>query len=176
MVKKKEMIILVDQNNRELGTGEKIQVHKEGKLHRAFSIFIFNSDGELLIQRRANQKYHSGGLWANTCCGHPRFGENLHAAAIRRLQEEMGFKANNLKPAFSFIYKTVFDDGLIEHEYDFVFIGTYNGKVQPDPDEVSEYQWVSFDSLKKDVQDCPEKYVYWLKFILSHFYGLFVDS
>src|SRR4030042_2763439 len=126
-----EKIILVDENDREIGTEEKLKTHEQGKLHRAFSIFVFNSKGELLLQRRAKGKYHSGGLWTNTCCSHPREGEKLEEAVHRRLKQEMGLDCP-LKEAFSFIYKVRFENGLFEHELDHVFIGRVDGKPVPD--------------------------------------------
>jgi len=122
----KELVVLVDENDNEIGVEEKINAHRKGLLHRAFSIFVFNSKNELLLQKRAADKYHSGGLWSNTCCSHPRPGENLKDAAHRRLQEEMGFDCS-LREVFSFLYKKSFDNGLTEHELDHVFFGKFDG-------------------------------------------------
>lgn len=157
-----DSIILVDEKDREVGKGEKMKVHQEGLLHRAFSIFVFNSRGELLLQKRARGKYHSGGLWTNTCCSHPRAGEKLEDAIHRRLKEEMGFDCP-LKEAFSFIYKVKFENGLYEHEYDHVFIGRCEVKPIPNPEEYEEWKWVSLEELKKDIKRSPEKYTYWLR-------------
>lgn len=157
-----EEVILVDENDKELGTAEKLQAHKEGKLHRCFSAFIFNSEGRLLLQKRAANKYHSAGLWSNTCCSHPRPGELTEAAAHRRLQEELGFDCL-LTEAFQFTYKAHFDNGLTEHEFDHVFTGKFDGEVIPNPEEVSDFKWVGMDELKKDIQDNPDTYTYWLK-------------
>jgi isopentenyl-diphosphate delta-isomerase len=157
-----ERIILVDEKDSEIGTGEKLEVHEQGKLHRAFSIFVFNQKGELLLQRRAKGKYHSGGLWTNTCCSHPRAGENLEEAVHRRLKQEMGFDCP-LKEVFSFIYRVRFDNGLYEHELDHVFIGRFDGKPDPDPEEAEGWKWVSLEELKRDVQKNPENYTYWLR-------------
>lgn len=157
-----EKIILVDRNDREIGTGEKLEVHESGKLHRAFSIFIFNRKGELLLQKRASGKYHSGGLWTNTCCSHPRAGERLKDAAHRRLKEEMGFDCP-LKEIFSFIYNVRFNNGLYEHELDHVFIGRCEGKPDPDPEECEEWKWVPLEELRNDVRKDPGSYSYWLK-------------
>jgi isopentenyl-diphosphate delta-isomerase len=157
-----EKIILVDEKDREIGTGEKMKVHEEGRLHRAFSVFVFNSKGETLLQRRAKAKYHSGGLWTNTCCSHPRTGEGLGEAVHRRLKEEMGFDVP-LKEVFSFIYKVKFGNGLTEHELDHVFVGKFEGKPVPNPKEAEGWKWVSLDELKKDIQRDPESYTYWLK-------------
>ncbi len=164
----KEKVILVDENNRKIGEEEKIKAHKEGKLHRAFSIFVFNSKDELLLQKRAKAKYHSGGLWSNTCCSHPRPGESDYDAANRRLIEEMGFSCK-LKRLFCFTYKTEFDNGLIEHEYDCVFIGKINEsqKISPNPIEVKDYKWISMKELKKDIKENPGNYSYWLKVALK---------
>ena len=157
-----EEVILVDRNDKETGIGKKIKIHREGKLHRAFSIFIFNSNGELLLQKRAKSKYHSGGLWTNTCCSHPRPDESLEKTVHRRLKEEMGFDCE-LEEIFSFIYKGKLDNDLFEHEYDHVFIGEFNGKPTPNPEEVDEWKWVDIKELKKDIQKNPDNYSYWLK-------------
>ncbi|KYK38194.1 MAG: isopentenyl-diphosphate Delta-isomerase [Theionarchaea archaeon] len=157
----KARVILVDENDKEIGFEEKMEAHKTGKLHRAFSIFVFNSKGELLLQRRAKDKYHSGGLWSNTCCSHPRVGETLEEAVHRRLKEEMGFDCE-LREAFHFIYKAKVGD-LTEHELDHVFIGRYNGEVNPNPDEVEEYKWVPVASLNKDMKVHTENYTEWFK-------------
>jgi len=161
-----EKIILVDKKDRKVGTGEKLEIHKSGKLHRAFSIFIFNRKGELLLQKRAKGKYHSGGLWSNTCCSHPRAGEELGEAVHRRLKEEMGFDCP-VKEAFSFIYKVKFGNGLYEHELDHVFIGSYDGEPKPDPEEAEEWKWVSLKELKKDIQKNPGNYTCWLRVSLD---------
>ena len=157
-----EFILTVDENDKVIGKEEKIKTHQLGKLHRAFSIFVFNSKGELLLQRRAKTKYHSGGLWTNTCCSHQRFDETLEKAIHRRLKEEMGFDCE-LKEIFSFIYKVKFDNGLFEHEYDHVFIGKFDGKPNPNPEEVDEWKWVDLEELKGDIRENPDNYTYWLK-------------
>ena len=159
-----EKVILVNKKDEEVGVEEKIKVHKEGKLHRCFSIFIFNSKGELLIQQRAKSKYHSALLWSNTCCSHPRPNEKLIEAAKRRLKEEMGIETD-LKEIFSFIYKAKVGD-LIEHEFDHIFLGKFNGKPNPDPNEVENWQWISPKELKKDIKKNPKKYTPWFKIIL----------
>ena len=165
-----ENIILVDENDKEVGLGEKLQVHREGRLHRAFSIFVFNSDNQMLIQQRNRNKYHSGGLWANTCCSHPRAGERLAEAAHRRLKEEMGFDCE-LTEIFSFIYKTGFDNGLIEHELDHVFAGTYDGEIKPNPEEAEAVEWIGLDELEGDLENQPGKYAYWFKQAISRVIG-----
>ncbi len=157
-----EEMVLVDENDNEVGTGEKMQVHGEGTLHRAFSIFVFNSEGKLLIHQRNKNKYHSGGLWTNTCCSHPRPGESLEDAVNRRLKEEMGF-TTDLRKVFSFIYKVKFDNGLFEHELDNVFIGRFDGDPHPDPDEVDDWKWVDLKELTKDIEENPDRYTYWFK-------------
>lgn len=158
----KEMILLVDKEDKELGYGEKMEVHKKGVFHRAFSIFIFNSKGELLIQKREKNKYHSPGLWTNTCCSHQRQGEKLEEAIHRRIKEEMGFDCN-LKEAFQFSYSVQFNEELYENEYDHVFIGFYDGEVTINTQEVQEFKWVDLEWLKKDINQYPEKYTYWFK-------------
>lgn len=160
-----EKVILVDKNNRKIGTEEKIKAHKEGKLHRAFSIFIFNSKKKLLIQKRHDNKYHSGGLWTNTVCSHPKPNETYQQAVHRRLKEEMGFDCK-LKKLFCFIYKAEFPNGLIENEYDCIFIGKFNGKPKPNPKEIMSYKWISIGELRKEIKKHPKKYSYWLKKVL----------
>ncbi|MFX4263469.1 isopentenyl-diphosphate Delta-isomerase [Pelotomaculum propionicicum] len=158
----KEYVTLVDENDNAVGAAEKIDAHRDAKLHRAFSIFIFNSRGELLIQQRAKGKYHCPGLWANTCCGHPRPGESLEEAAHRRLWEEMGFDTRMVE-AFSFIYKCEFENGLTENEYDHVFVGKWDGEPQKNADEAADYRWVSKDILEKDMKENPDIYTVWFK-------------
>ena len=161
-----EHVILVDHTGREIGTEEKLQAHREGKLHSAFSIFVFNAVGELLLQRRAWTKYHSGGLWTNTCCSHPRPGESYDRAARRRLNEEMGFDCE-LTGLFSFIYHVQLDNSLFEHELDHVFVGHYNGQPVPNPNEVDDWKWMNINALKQDVQENPKDYTYWFKLTLD---------
>lgn len=161
-----EQIVLVDDNDTAIGVMEKLQAHREGRLHRAFSIFVFNSAGELLLQKRHSGKYHSAGLWANTCCSHPRPGESLKAATHRRLQEEMGFDCE-MSPGFSFIYKVPFDNGLVENEYDHVYIGHYDSDPVPHPLEVEDWRWVSLPVLQQQIHDEPEHYVHWLQLIID---------
>jgi isopentenyl-diphosphate delta-isomerase len=157
-----ENVILVDKNDKEIGFEEKIKAHCKAKLHRAFSIFIFNSSGDLLLQKRAKSKYHSGGLWTNTCCGHPRPGETLENAARRRLKEEMKIFVP-LKKIFSFIYKVKLDKNLFEHEYDWVFIGKFNGKPRPNPKEAENWKWENLDKIKNDLQKNSQNYTFWFK-------------
>ena len=136
-----DTVLLVDKNDTIIGTEEKLKAHQEGKLHRCFSIFVFNAQGELLLQRRAIGKYHSEGLWSNTCCSHQKPGEEENITVHQRLKEEMGFDCE-LKKAFVFSYKKTFANGLTEHEIDHVFIGTWNGTPKPDPAEVMDWKWI----------------------------------
>lgn len=161
-----EEIILVDENDNEIGFLPKLEAHQKGLLHRAFSILIFNQKGELLIHKRADNKYHSAGLWTNTCCSHPRKGESVDFATHRRLQEEMGFDCE-LKFAYKFIYKTELENELTEYEFDHVFIGEYNSEVNPNPDEVSDFKWISLSNLRNDLLKNPKKYTYWFKLIVN---------
>jgi len=162
----KQKVVLVDKNNRRIGVEEKIKAHREGRLHRAFSIFVFNSNKELLIQQRAKTKYHSARLWSNTVCSHPRPNETYLQAVHRRLKEEMGFDCK-LKKLFCFIYKADFKNGLIENEYDCVFVGRFDGKPKPNPKEIMDYKWISLRDLKKDIIKNPNKYSVWLKIVLK---------
>lgn len=155
-----EMLILVDENDVQIGTGEKMAVHRAGQLHRCFSIFIFNNEGHVLLQKRALGKYHSGGLWTNTCCSHPRVGEEVDAAAHRRLIEEMGFDCE-MKEVFTFTYRAELDHGLTEHEFDHVYVGTYDGVVSPNPEEADGYEWERVETVKRDMEDNPQRYTVW---------------
>src|SRR5918997_6773552 len=157
-----ERLILVDAFDRELGVGEKMEVHRAGALHRAFSVFVFDGRGRLLMQKRAADKYHSAGLWSNTACGHPRPGEETRGAARRRLREEMGFDCE-LREAFEFLYRAEVGGALVEHEYDHVFVGTHEGDPAPDPSEVGEWRWVEMPELRRRLQAEPERYSFWLK-------------
>ena len=163
---KQQKVILVDKNNKKIGEEEKIKAHREGKLHRAFSIFIFNKKGELLIQQRANSKYHSGGLWSNTVCSHPKPGESLIKSAHRRLKEEMGFNCK-LKKMFKFHYQVFLDNDLMENEIDTVFIGKYDGKIELNRDEASDYKWVSIKDLKEEFIFNDNKYTVWFEIGLN---------
>jgi isopentenyl-diphosphate delta-isomerase len=157
-----EQVILVDREDNVLGTMDKMDAHVLGKLHRAFSVFIFNDLGELLLQQRAIEKYHSGGKWTNTCCSHPRLGEETLSAAHRRLREEMGMECD-LQYAFNFTYKAELLQGIEEHEYDHVYFGLSNTLPVPDPAEVSAYKYLSMEALVKDIQLNPDDYSEWLK-------------
>jgi isopentenyl-diphosphate Delta-isomerase len=161
-----EEVILVDECDREVGVGEKMQTHRAGALHRAFSIFVFDADKRLLLQQRARTKYHSGGLWSNTCCGHPRPGEDTMAAAHRRLREEMNFDCA-LRAAFGFVYRAELAGQLVEHEYDHVFVGEFNGEPTPDAAEVADWRWVSMTELRRALRQRPDEYSYWLRIALA---------
>lgn len=161
-----EKVILVDENDVAVGVAEKIEAHRKNLLHRAFSIFVFNSQGLFLLQKRAANKYHSGELWSNTCCGHPRPGETTLAAAHRRLQEEMGFDCP-LEERFAFIYQAQLVNGLFEHELDHVFVGLFNGDPLPDPAEVAGWRWVALGDLEGDMAANPENYTLWLRLCLK---------
>ncbi len=155
-------VILVDEHDVPTGTMGKMEVHQKALLHRAFSIFIFNEKGEILLHKRAAKKYHSAGLWTNACCSHPKPGEDTLTAAQIRLQEEMGF-STPLQKAFDFVYKAPFDNGLTEHEFDHVFIGNYDGVIKPNVEEVSDYCFKPVDEIKSSIQSHPQKYTEWFK-------------
>jgi len=159
-------VILVDTNDTPVGQMEKLEAHLKGELHRALSVLVFNSKGEILLQQRAFSKYHTPGLWSNTCCSHPRPGEEGIEAATRRLEEEMGFTVP-LKKLFDFIYKAHFDNGLIEHEFDHVFYGVFDGEPVINPDEANAYKWVDPLSLLKDMRSSPESYTVWFRIIME---------
>ncbi|WP_028297545.1 isopentenyl-diphosphate Delta-isomerase [Olivibacter sitiensis] len=159
---KEELVVLVDKNDEVLGYEEKMAAHEKGLLHRAFSIFVFDLQGRLLLQKRAQRKYHSGGLWTNTCCSHPRPDEDIEAAAHRRLKEELGFDCP-LTWAYSFIYRSELDKGLTEHEYDHVFFGTYEGQITPNPEEVGLCNYISLHEIERDIHLHPQRYTEWFK-------------
>ena len=167
---KEEKVILVNERDEPLGTMEKMEAHEKALLHRAFSVFVFNDKGETMIQQRALHKYHSPGLWTNTCCSHQREGESNLEAGKRRLREEMGF-STYLKEVFSFIYKAPFDNGLTEHEFDHVMVGKFNGTPDINPDEVASWKWMSLEDIKEDMQNDPEKYTAWFRIIFEKFYN-----
>ncbi len=157
-----ENVILVDENDNELGTMEKLEAHRKSKLHRAISVFIVNSRGEWLLQRRAMNKYHTAGLWSNTCCSHPFPGENNLDAANRRLREEMGLQTQ-LKEIFHFIYREKLNDNFTEYELDHVFLGLSNDNPNIDPNEVLEWKRIPYKELIKDINRNPEKYTVWFR-------------
>ena len=164
----KEKVLLVDQKDQILGKMEKIEAHEKGLLHRAFSVFVYNDKNELLLQKRALSKYHTPGLWTNTCCSHQRENESNIEAGKRRLQEEMGFKTE-LKDQFSFIYKAPFSNGLTEHEYDHILIGYFNGEPDPNPHEVADWKWMSLDAIEKDIYKNPDHYTAWFRILLEKY-------
>ncbi|MEQ8360583.1 MAG: isopentenyl-diphosphate Delta-isomerase [Cytophagales bacterium] len=160
-----EHVILVDASDNELGTMEKMEAHQKGVLHRAFSVCIFNDKGEMLIQKRAAEKYHSPGLWTNACCSHPRKGETLYQAAKRRLEEEMGIKTN-VEKAFTFLYKIRLDRGMIEHELDHVLIGKYNENPNINLAEVEDWKYMKLNDILKGMKSDPEIWTEWFKIIM----------
>jgi len=164
-----ELVVLVDENDKELGLMPKMEAHEKAVLHRAFSVFIFNKKGELMLQQRAAHKYHSPLLWTNTCCSHQREGESNIEAGRRRLQEEMGF-TTDLKEVFSFIYKAPFDNGLTEHELDHVMIGYFDDKPNLNKEEAEAYKWMSLEQVKNDINNNPAIYTAWFKIIFKESY------
>ncbi|MEP0266187.1 isopentenyl-diphosphate Delta-isomerase [Dokdonia sp.] len=167
---KEELVILVDEQDNQIGLMPKMEAHEKAILHRAFSVFIFNDKNELMLQQRALHKYHSPGLWTNTCCSHQREGENNITAGTRRLQEEMGFVVP-LKETTSFIYKAPFDNGLTEHELDHILVGSYEGQPLINEDEVAAWKWMPLEAVKDDIQEHPEEYTAWFKIIFERFYS-----
>ena len=170
-----ENVILVDVLDNQLGLMPKMEAHEKAVLHRAFSVFIFNDEGELMLQQRAAHKYHSPLLWTNTCCSHQRDGESNIEAGKRRLIEEMGFKTN-LKEIFSFVYKAPFDNGLTEHELDHVMIGNFNWTPKINTDEVASYKWMTLEAVKKDIELQPKLYTAWFKIIFKESYLKLIDA
>ena len=164
LIMKTEQMILVNKMDEPIGTMEKLEVHQRGLLHRAFSVFVFDKTGKFLLQQRAFSKYHSSGLWTNTCCSHPRPGENVLQAAKRRLNEEMGFETE-LSEIFSFIYKAEMENGLIEHEYDHVFTGVFNDVPHPNPEEVQGWCYSSIYGLKEKMVRNPQQFTSWFKIV-----------
>lgn len=165
-----EKVILVNEKDEQIGTMEKIEAHEKALLHRAFSVFVFNGKKELMIQQRALSKYHSPGLWTNTCCSHQRVGETNIEAGKRRLQEEMGF-TTELKDTISFIYKAPFDNGLTEHEFDHILVGNFEGAPDLNPDEVAAWKWMSLEDIEKDMVENPDIYTEWFKIIFEKYYS-----
>ena len=170
-----EKVILVDLDDNPIGEAEKLDAHQQDLLHRAFSIFIFDKENRLLIQQRAQDKYHSGSLWTNTCCGHPRPGEETLAAAHRRLYEEINFDCP-LQQITKFIYHAQLDNNLTEHEIDNVFVGIYDGPVNPNPIEIMNYEWKKIGQLKNELQLTPENFTEWFKICFDDVIGLFEDD
>jgi isopentenyl-diphosphate delta-isomerase len=159
---KEQHVILVDEHDAEQGTMEKMEAHQKGVLHRAFSIFIFDSKGKMLLQKRSAEKYHGAGLWTNACCSHPNPGEQTGEAASRRLHEEMGF-ITPLKEIFSFTYHAKVENGLEEHEFDHVFAGQYEGDIVPDKGEVSDFAFQDMDRISWAIENQPEKFTFWFR-------------
>jgi isopentenyl-diphosphate delta-isomerase len=157
-----EQVILVSATDEEKGIAEKMEAHEKGWLHRAFSVFVFNSTGEMLLQQRALNKYHSGGLWTNACCSHPRPGELITEAAKRRLKEEMGFTVP-VEKVFDFVYKADFDNGLIEHEFDHVLVAEYEGDIPYNKAEVMDCCYKSMQEVSDSLQSHPQKYTAWFR-------------
>jgi isopentenyl-diphosphate delta-isomerase len=164
-----EKVILVNENDEQIGLMPKLEAHEKAVLHRAFSVFVLNKNNEVMLQQRAAAKYHSPLLWTNTCCSHQREGESNLVAGARRLQEEMGF-ATDLKELFHFIYKAPFDNGLTEHELDHVMIGYYDGEPIINPEEVENWKWMSIEAIKNDMLVNPTEYTIWFKIIFDEFY------
>ncbi len=158
-------ILKVDEKDNRIGGIQKLKAHQEGVLHRAFSVFVLNDQGEMLLQKRADQKYHGGGLWSNTCCSHPTQDNQLKKQAEDRLEEEMGF-TTKIGKIGTVKYKLQVGK-LVEHEYDHLFIGTYNGNVDPNPEEVSDHKWMALPDIEKDLKDNPGKYTPWFKVLYS---------
>ena len=154
-------VILVDESGEEIGAMEKIEAHRKGLLHRAISIFVFHPDGRVMLQKRADNKYHSGGLWSNTCCSHPIPGENARDAALRRLKEEMGIECE-LTEIGTFTYRTEFPNGMTEYEFDHVFIGVSALEPTLNPEEAQDWKWQDIESLQADIKNHPDLYAFWL--------------
>jgi len=161
-----DQLILVDENDTEVGVMGKLETHQKGVLHRAFSIIAKNSKNEIMLQKRALTKYHSGGLWTNTCCGHPRVGEDIFVATNRRLGEEMGFGCF-LKEVLQFTYKAKLDNELTEHEFLHVFVGEYNQQPVLNPEEASDFKWMSFSDIESDIEKNGDKYTFWFKILVK---------
>jgi len=166
-----ENIVLVDPEDNVLGLMEKLQAHKKGLLHRAFSVFIFNSNGEMLLQQRSASKYHSPNKWTNACCSHPRENESYLDAANRRIYEELGIKCN-LEKKFHFVYKAKVEEDLWEHELDHVFLGKYNGDYQINEDEIAGIRFISIDNLNMEIKQNPDVFTEWFKIIWKEYSNL----
>lgn len=166
----KDFVVLVNENDEKIGLMPKMEAHEKGLLHRAFSVFIFNRNKELMLQKRSLKKYHSPGLWTNTCCSHQRDGESNINAGMRRLKEEMGF-SSELREINSFIYKVKFDNGLIEHELDYILVGEYEKDVEPNSQEVDDWKWIDLDEINDEIKTNPEEYTEWFKIIMDNHYN-----
>ncbi|OGY31234.1 MAG: isopentenyl-diphosphate delta-isomerase [Candidatus Andersenbacteria bacterium RIFCSPHIGHO2_02_FULL_45_11] len=163
-----QMLILVDENDNQIGVEEKIKAHQQALLHRAFSILIYNKKGEMLLQQRALGKYHAGGLWTNACCGHPNPGETVEHAVHRRIQEEMGFDCE-LTPLTHMVYKLPISNGLTEHEYLHRYNGIYDGEIVPNPEEAMSHRWITKENLEKETREKPETFTPWFLLALQKF-------
>jgi len=173
--KNEDYVILVNRNNEEIGTMPKLEAHQKALLHRAFSVFVLNSKGEIMLQQRAAHKYHSPNLWTNTCCSHQLLGESNITAGKRRLLEEMGFQTE-LEELFSFIYKAPFENGLTEHEFDHVMIGYYENDPMINPEEVAAWKWMDPEAIKKDLKDNESHYTVWFRIIFQRLYDHLVQK
>lgn len=167
---KEEKVILVNEKDEQIGLMNKQEAHEKAMLHRAFSVFIFNKKNELMLQQRALHKYHSPGLWTNTCCSHQRDKESTLEAGIRRLQEEMGF-TTELKESTSFIYKAPFENGLTEYEFDHILVGNYSNNPEINKEEVASWKWMSLEKVQSDIKVNPDEYTAWFKIIFDKFYN-----
>ena len=165
-----EKVILVNSNDEPIGLMPKMEAHEKAVLHRAFSVFVVNDKNELMLQQRALEKYHSPGLWTNTCCSHQRDGEGNIEAGLRRLDEEMGF-TTSLEYLFNFIYKAPFDNGLTEHELDHVMLGRYEGDPVINPEEVASWKWMNIEEINSDLKNNPDSYTVWFAIIFDRFYN-----
>lgn len=161
-------VVLITPKDEVLGLMDKQEAHEKGLLHRAFSVFLFNNKGEMLLQKRADCKYHSPNQWTNACCSHPRDGETYHEAGLRRLNEELGI-STEIEEKFHFTYKADVGQGLWEHELDYVFVGNYEGEFNLNPDEVSEVRYISLENLEKEIEENPENFTEWFKIILKEY-------
>lgn len=157
-----QSVVLVNEMDHPIGTAEKMEAHRKGLLHRAFSVFIFDNTGRMLLQKRAKEKYHGGDLWTNACCSHPSANDEIKNSAEIRLHEELGF-TTSLKKIFEFKYRAEVENDLIEHEYDHVFAGEYNGSIHPNPNEVSDYCYKDISEIKKSLAENPSQFTFWFK-------------
>ncbi|MGJ1304865.1 isopentenyl-diphosphate Delta-isomerase [Sphingobacterium thalpophilum] len=172
---KQENVILVDSNDKMIGSMEKYEAHEKGLLHRAFSVFLFNDQDELLLQQRALSKYHCGGLWTNSCCSHQRLEESNIEAAKRRLMEELGITATALQDVFSFVYKAQFDNGLTEHEFDYVLFGKFNGTPEINEEEVATTKYMNQQEIQNEIQRSPEQFTPWFKLIYQRAFDTYFN-
>lgn len=168
-------VILVDKNDNPIGICDKNTAHNEKHLHRAFSLFLFNKKGELLLQKRAKDKYHSGGLWSNSCCSHPRPNMNIFEEVQQRVEDELGILCHDVEEKFSFIYETDFASNS-EYEFDHVFFGKYDGDVPFNTNEVEEIRWIDIEQLYTEIEENPEKYTYWFMYILKNYKSNFIAN